>query len=304
VEFVIDQTNKKVIKCKAHDVTFLRWGVKNNVGIVDRAFISSEWPSPSKELLTDLPVIDPLNPDEIFKTHKKGTNFIYPIVSLTPTHLYYPDPAWCADDIADWIESSLLTPIFHQSLLENAATVSFVIYVHDDFWAQRFPDWDQKTAKQKIDAKKSTIDSITASLSGAEKAGKFIVSGYVYDDQGNELKGIKIEAVKQELHDQAFVMSNAQADSEISYALGYDPSLMGHGMPGGKELSGSGSEKMRSLQNKQMMMSADRVYTVQALNFVSRYNKWGVKFGYLDNTPTTLDENKDGLKSNNESNAD
>lgn len=302
VEFVVDQINHKILKCKVHDVSFVRWGYKNESGIVDKAFLSSEWPSPSTALMADLPAINPLDPDAIFKSNKNKTNFIYPMVSLTPTRLYYPHPAWCSDDIADWIESSLLTPIFHQSLLENAATVSFTLYFHDQFWPQRYPDWENMDAKAKTAAKKATIDSVTASLSGAEKAGKFIVSGYVFDDQGNEIKGLKIEAVKQELHDQAFMMSNAQADSEIAYALGFDPSLMGHGMPGGKELSGSGSEKMRSLQNRQLLMAGDRVFTLNFLNFVSKYNKWGVKFGYLDNTPTTLDKSQDGLTPKQESN--
>ena len=35
----------------------------------------------------------------------------------------------------------------------------------------------------------------------------------------------------------------------------------------------------------------------------SRYNKWGVEFWYNDATPTTLDENKDGLKQNTQGNA-
>ena len=302
VEFVVDQTNKKILKVKVHDAILVRWGDKNDKGIIEKAFLSANWPSPKEDQVKDLPVVDPLNPEESIEAANKETNFIYPVMNLTPTRMYYPHPAWASEDIMSWLVTSLLTPVFHQSLLENILVTPTVIYINDSFWEQRFHDWNEKT-DLKTKRKEETFKAIQDTLSGAAKAGKFITAGYSYDDQSNEIKGIKIEPLKQEIPDKAFLYTNAQADSEFAFALGYDPSLMGHGMPGGKELSGSGSEKMRSLQNRQLLMALDRTVSLQFLNFVSRYNKWGVEFWYNDATPTTLDENKDGLKSNSQNNA-
>jgi hypothetical protein len=295
VEFIADTVAHKIIKVKVHDATMVRWGDKNEAGVIDKAYLSANWPIPTDKQYAVLPVVDPLNPEESIEANKSKTNFIYPVMNLTPTHMYYPRAAWTSEDIMNWLVVSCLTPVFHQSLLENILVTPTIIYIHEDFWSQRYPDWDDKPNEKKA-RKKETFDTIEGALSGASKAGKFITGGYTYDDHGNEIKGIKIEAVKQEIPDKAFIYTNAQADSEFSFALGYDPSLMGQGMPGGKELSGSGSEKMRSLQNRQILMALDRVVTLQFLNFVARYNKWDGEFFFMDNTPTTLDENKDGLK--------
>lgn len=295
VEFTVDHTNKKIIKVKVHDAAMVRWGDKNAAGVIDRAYLSANWPFPKTGEYAELPVVDPLDPEASLEANKSKTNFIYPVILITPTQFYYPHVAWQSDDMLEWLLVSQLTPVFHQSLLNNLVVTPTVIYINDAFWPQRYADWDDVDAKEKIARKKATFASIEGSLSGAEKAGKFITSGYVYDDQGNEIKGIKIETVDQKLPDQAFLMSNAQADSEFHYTMGGDPSLSGHGMPGGKELSGSGSEKMRSLQNRQILASLDRVVSTQFLNFAARYMGWEGEFGYLDELPTTLDVNKDGI---------
>jgi hypothetical protein len=294
IEFTIDQANKKIIKVKVHDASLIRWGDKNEAGIIDKAYLSANWPSPAKDKVKELTALDPLDPEGSLDKNPRETNFIYPVVILTPLKMYYPEPAWAADDMIKWLTVSLMTPEFHQSLLENILVTPTVIYINEDFWSQRYTDWAEKKNEQQA-RKKETFDAIEASLSGSAKAGKFITSGFAYDDNGKEIKGIMFEPLKMEIPDKAFLMSNAQADSEFHYTLGGDPSLSGHGMPGGKELSGSGSEKMRSLQNRQILASLDRAVTLQFLNFVARYHGWDGEFGYLDIQPTTLDENKDGL---------
>jgi len=300
VEVVIDRTNKQIVKAKAQDMVYCRWGDKNEKGIVDKCFLSAKFPYNYTKDIKELPVIDPLNVEEsIKKAGKNVTNFIYPVKELTPGHMYYPQCYWASDNSMNWIEVSCLTPVFYKALMQNILTITMVVYIHNDFWSQRYHDWEEKKDLQ-TKRKEDTIKSIEDSLAGSEKAGKFIAAGYYFDEEGNEVKGIKIESIENKINDKAFLMTTATANLELAMAWGYDPSLMGQGIPGGKELSGSGSDKMRGLQNKQIMLACDRAVTLDFMNFVSAYNGWKYEWDYLDRIPTTLDENKDGLKSKKE----
>lgn len=295
IEVVVDRARHKIIKVKAHDMLNVRWGDNNDSGIVERAVISSHWPYPKKDQISVLPVIDPLDAVAFIESRQKTTNFIYRIAELTPGNMFYPLPSWATENSMNWLEVSLYIPIFQKALLKNMVTLKYVIYIHDSFWPQRYPDWDAEPDK-KTERQEETIKSIEDVLAGADKAGKFIASGYLFDDQGNEIKSIKVEEIKNEINDKAFLVTSDEANSQLMYAWGYDPTFAGHGKAGTSNLSGSGSDKMRGMQNRQIMLACDRVDTLDFMEFVSQYNGWDYSWSYEDVIPTTLDKSKDGIQ--------
>jgi hypothetical protein len=150
--------------------------------------------------------------------------------------------------------------------------------------------------KLQTQRKQEVKDEFEKVLSGADKAGKFIQAGYVFDEDGNKIEGVYITPIEQTVNEKAFLMTGSQATSELSYYFGYDSSLMNHGIPGGKNLSGSGSEKMRSLQNRQILVASDREVTLDLMNTISDINGWDVEWEFKDVRSTTLDVSDDGFE--------
>jgi len=87
------------------------------------------------------------------------------------------------------------------------------------------------------------IDGINESLVGNNNAAKSIQSMMFMDDKGVQVSALKITSVDDKLKDGIYLPEAEAANSEILFAIGVDPSLIGAGIPGGKLGAGSGSDK-------------------------------------------------------------
>ncbi len=295
VEFTVDQVNKKVLKVKVHDAMNVRWFDKNEDGLIEKAALSAHFPNLGDHEKKDVWVVDPLNVEESIQRHKKSTNFIYPVMRSTPGRMYYPEPKWFSIISSKWLDVSLQVPLHQLALLQNSSTIKYKITIHKDFWKSRYDDWDEKENLQ-LTRKEDTIKELKDALTGSDKAGKMIITGKIWDEDASQfVDGMDITSIADLINDKAYLMTGAASNSEILFDMAMDPATIGHSIPGGKDLSGSGSDKLRAMQGKQALLPADRIFTLDFMQFVSDYNGWDAKWAFRDITMTTLDKDPDGM---------
>ena len=89
------------------------------------------------------------------------------------------------------------------------------------------------------------------------------------------------------------------ANSEVLFALGVDPSLIGAGIPGGKLGAGSGSDKREAFTILSALFKTNRETTLEVYDFIAQYNGWdtSIRAAFENTILTTLDANPTGSKS-------
>jgi hypothetical protein len=132
------------------------------------------------------------------------------------------------------------------------------------------------------------------------RSGRSIISPFFRDTSGKEIKGIQVEEIPQNQSNGEFLLDASAGNSEILFPMGVDPSLLGAGIPGGKNLSGSGSDKREAYTILCTRMPKKRIRTVRPFEVVQEWNGWNPALvAKLPNLNlTTLDKNKDGQEKN------
>jgi len=110
------------------------------------------------------------------------------------------------------------------------------------------------------------------------------------------VSAVKVTAIDDKLKDGSYLPEAEAANSEVLFALGTDPSLIGAGIPGGKMGSGSGSDKRIAFNLLQSFMKSNRDVTISIIEFIAYYNKWesDLKYGFENVVLETLDKNPTG----------
>jgi len=83
------------------------------------------------------------------------------------------------------------------------------------------------------------------------------------------------------------------ANSEILFALGVDPCLIGAGIPGGKLGAGSGADKREAFWMLNAEMGVYRQISLEPLYFIRDFNGWDpeIQFDYVTvDTSQTQDQ--------------
>lgn len=289
-------TNKgkdKIVEMEVLDPCFTRLGKRNKKGRIESVYFSYKFPnSPKESEYIDYPVFDP---DEPTKHKEFVLNIFYP----TFGKVYYPEPDYFSVFRNGWVEIAISVAEFIKTIYELAATIKYHIKIPWIYFEKRFPgfaEFDEKKKDKCIDKVMTEMDKW---LFGKENAHKTFVSFFGRDDSGNVIDSFEIISINDYLRKDADLPNNAAANSEILFAFGIDPSLIGFGIPGGKELSGSGSDKRVSLTIKQGLALRERSYSLQLINFVAWFNKLpveGLEPIVTDIEPTTLNENQSGTK--------
>ena len=95
--------------------------------------------------------------------------------------------------------------------------------------------------------------------------------------------GWKIEVIDNKLNNTAYLPDSQAANSEILFAIGVDPCLIGAGNPGEAIGAGSGSDKREAYWMLNADMGTDRSVSLAPLYFIRDFNKWdpAIQFDYV-----------------------
>jgi hypothetical protein len=287
-EVLLDDQGK-VASIKLLDTPRCRFAKRNTNGdITHVAFNVHENVNESK--VKWIPIYDPKNP-------RKFNRFVYPIMYRTLGKIYYPEPNYYATFRAGWADVAISVAKFMKNVYINAMSLKYHLKIPLSSLKAKYKDWDELKMEDQLTKIQEFKELMDTHLAEAENAGKSVYS--VFDDS-NDFETVQIEPIKSYLDSTKELPNNLAANSEMLFAAGTDPALVGLNNPGGGDLNGSGgSDKRESRKSKQGNLKRERAVSLQLLNLIAYLNGYDEDIypTYLDtDTSQTMDENPTGKK--------
>ena len=217
----------------------------------------------------------------------------------TPGMIYYARAWWLGLFKENgWMDVSASVSKIVSAMQKNQMALKYIIAIPEAYFIIRYPEWttfESAQRQEKIDAK---VKELNDYLSGVDNVFKSIA--YVFKE--NEITGagigkIEIIAVDDKAKTGTWVPDSYAADAQIVQGLGMDPSQIGLAPQGGSMGAGSGSDKMQSFNQLTLLNTTDQRIVLEPLNFISKYNNWGLTCMVKHTNLTTQDANRTGVGS-------
>ena len=235
---------------------------------------------------------------EAFFARLQGRKFAWHTRFPTPGIIYYARAWWLGlFREGGWMDVSAQVPKIVSAMQKNQIALKYIISIPETYFIIRYPDWttfDNAQRQAIIDAK---IKDLNTYLAGVDNVFKSVA--YVFKE--NEITGapmgkIEITPVDDKAKNGVWVPDSFAADAQIVQGLGMDPSQIGLAPEGGKMGAGSGSDKMQSFNQMTLLNTPDQRLVLEPLNFISRYNGWGLTCLVKHTHLTTQDNSRTGVE--------
>lgn len=303
LEFILNKGKDKINKVFIKDPAYCRVSKMNDQGKIQFLFYSAQWertPSEENRTLVKIPMYDPQKYNG--SSYADG-QFAYPVYYKTFGKSYYQLAIWNSVRVNKWMDIANKVPVLKSAIMKNQMTIKYHIQIPDDYFLKRYPSSDY-TKEQREDAREKVLNEMNAFLADVENSGKAFVTFAFYSKVKQDyLNGWKIEVIDNKVQDSAYLPDSQAANSEILFAIGVDPCLIGAGLPGGKLGAGSGSDKREAYWMLNADMGPDRMISLEPLYFIRDFNGWDptIKFDYVvvdtsqtqNQHPTKINKNVD-----------
>lgn len=304
-EYLLSPDYSKIISVKRHPTCNTRFQVPNEKsGIIENLIINSDWEKRKKEYDVVIPCFDQFHSVEELKEEvkrRKIHKFIIPAMDHLSFESVYPSVGWHSSFKNGWLDVVLSIPEFKKFMFENQLNFKYLIHLADDYFAHIYKDkWQDFTPEEMEEKRNELLDKIDEKLSTNKNAGKSLISPFFRDKNTGELiKGVQIESIKQDQSNGDFLLDASAGNSEILFPMGVDPCLLGAGIPGGKNQSGSGSDKREAYTILCSRLPAKHAVTLEIFLTIRDWNGWDpTLIGKFPNVQlTTLDKNPTGQSS-------
>jgi hypothetical protein len=306
-EYILSNNFEKINRVKRHRTAWCRFEIMDDKsGLVENVYISEKFGkesvSPDSEYVSVVPLIDSYwSAEEVreYCRQNKIYKFIRPVFYPLIDEAYYPEAEWHAIVKNGWLDVANSVPEYKKNIFLNQVSIKYHIEVDERYFETVYDsDWREYSVDKRKEIRQDLIDGINESLVGNKNAAKSIQSMMFIDDKGLQTSAIKITTVDDKLKDGSYLPEAEAANSEILFALGVDPSLIGAGIPGGKLGAGSGSDKNNAYNILQALKKTDRETTLETWDFIADYNGYDPKIRgqFENNVMTTLDKNPTGTQ--------
>ncbi|MEQ3501139.1 hypothetical protein ABMY20_15395 [Tenacibaculum sp. SSH1-16] len=301
-EYLLSPDKSKVISVKRHQSAYCRLSIPDQkTGLINYVYINSDWENYDEDLTEKVQFFSPEVSVEEAREYCKKKNiekFIIPVIAPLTNEKNYPVVKWHSSFRNGWVDVVLSVPEFKKYMFENQINLKHLVYVADDFFSHKYgqniwQEFDEKTREEK---RVELVGKIDEHLSGNKASGRSLVSPYFRDGNGNLIKGIEVVPIDDKIKDGNFLPDAASGNSQILFSMGVDPCLLGAGIPGGKNLSGSGSDKREAYTILCSRMPIRRARTLEIFTRIRDWNGWNENLiGKFPNINlTTLDKNPNG----------
>lgn len=301
VEYLLSPNYEKIISVKRYKSADCRLGVPDEKsGFVKFVYINTDWEEAKEEFTQKVPFLSPDIPSEMMKIYckeKRIDKFIVPVIDTLSTEKIYPKVKWHSSFRNGWVDVVLSVPSFKKYMFENQLNVKHIVYIADDYFAHIHREkWQEFSATEKEELRRKLVDKIDETMSGNQSAGRSLIAPYFRDQNGNLIKGIEVLPIDDKIKDGNFLPDASAGNSEILFPMGVDPCLLGAGIPGGKGLNGSGSDKREAYTILSTRMPIRRIHTLEIFDRIRDWNGWDeTLYGRFPNINlTTLDKNPNG----------
>lgn len=251
---------------------------------------------PTQAQITWLPLYRWYEHEEFF-AKLRGRKFVWASFMPMPGMFYYPEQPWIGlFSDKGWLDVSANVPRIVSAMQVNQINLKYLINVSVEYFKIRHRDWDMYTAEQQ----KKEFDAFSAKieqhLSGTDNAFKSITVMFEEDPMTGNRRGlIEVVSVDDKTKVGTWIPDSSTADAQIVQGLGLHPSQVGLAPEGGKMGAGSGSDQRESFNTAISLNTPEQDIILEALNFVSDYNGWGVRFLVDHTTHTTTNNKEDGM---------
>jgi len=302
-EFILNKAGNAVASLYHKEAEFSRFGTIKDKSIIDIKY-NSDWSNATNASPIPFLMRRDRYTTKILEKFKSGKKFaIHSSLPSPGSTLYAKPPHIGLVGLKGWLDYANSIPKLMNAINDNAMMLKYHIQIPITYWPSRFKDWDTLDPKKQLELMNAEFDKMDEFLKGKDKAGSSFITHFAVDQlTGKETVGWKITALDDHLKRDQFLTSVQEADVQISRALGMDVSLAGIQPAGGKMGSGSGSDKRTAFTNTISMSHAEQMIIMEPLELVKTINGWdpNIRFVFEHDIPTTLNENKDGVKSSEE----
>lgn len=300
-EYLLSPNGDKIISVRRIKTADVRFEVPDKNGIINNIGVNTDWENYKEENTTVIPCFNaniPLDEIKEYVKQKKIFRFTIPAIDTLLVEKTYPSVGWHASFKNGWVDVVLALPEFKKKMFEQQLNVKYLIHVSDEYFQHMYPEtWETFDDIEKQKKRKELVDLIDSELRGNKGAGKSIVSPFFESrDNGQLIKGIQIDEIPQTQSNGDFLLDGSAANYEILTPMGVDPCLINGGAFGGKNMSGSGSDKREAWTILCAKFPIKQIRTLQIFENIKYWNSWDpTLFGKFPNINlTTLDKNKDG----------
>lgn len=299
-EHVISVNGESIARVKRHQAAHCRFAKMDASGTIPYVFVNTDWSAAKKEFSTPIVFFDkdkltPLEIKEICK--EKGiTNFCTASKYAFIDENYYPKAGWHAVDRNGWMDVANSVPELKQALFENQMHFKYIVYISDYYFESYYKEeWDDFDAEKRQKMREDLAETIDEHMSGNKASGRSLVSP-IFEDNGKFVEGIKVDVIDNKLKDGSYLPDASAANSEILFAIGVNPAIIGAGTPGGSNLGGSGSNIREAYTVLSASLVPKRIYVSDDWLFWRAFNNWDKSLiGMFSGVNlTTLDKNPNG----------
>jgi hypothetical protein len=306
-EYIVSENFQTINKVRRQKTAWCRFSLPNKENnLVEYVYISEKFGKESvattSEYVEEVPLIDSYWSTDQVKQYCKDNNikkFIRPVFYPLIDEAFYPKSEWHAVVESGWLDVANSVPALKKALFNNQMTIKYLVEIHEMYFEKIYMEnWIKFTPDERKSIRNAVIDTINESLSGNDNAGKAIQSMKFLVD-GKEISAITITEIDDKLKDGSYLPEAEAANSEVLFALGVDPSLIGAGIPGGKLGAGSGSDKREAFTILSALFKTNRETTLEVYDFIAQYNGWDttIRAAFENTILTTLDSNPTGSQS-------
>ena len=324
-EMIFDKAGEKIAALIHQESADCRFKQMNDNGEIDTVFISKLWgmtkdqfvkfdpkktvggllntqmpTSVDNKFVKQLRCCDLYFPmDSVRKIQKdKIQSFIFPVNYPSPNKTYYQLASWDGCRRGGWIEISAKIPEMLKMLYQNAFNIRYHIEIPETYFENRFGkgEWGKLDKDARKKARKEVLEAMDKFLAGSENAYKTFTSYFEVDNvTKTEFGRIKITPVEAKNNTDKDLLLSGTANSEIMFAMGVNPNILGAGKPGGVYSSNQGGSNIREGKlEHDSTLHLERQLALEPLNFIKRWNGWpeDLEFRFKDTVLTTLDTGK------------
>jgi hypothetical protein len=305
-EYILSENFQTINRVKRQKAAWCRFEMMNEEnGLVEHVYISEKFGKGgsvdlTSEFVEKIPLIDSyLSADEVREYCKinRIKKFIRPVFYPLIDEAYYPESEWHAVLKSGWLDVANSVPALKKALFANQMTIKFLIEIDEEYYKNVYAEeWAKMKVEERKKIRQDLVDSINSGLVGNDKAGKSIQAMKYTNAKGDQVSAITITAIDDKLKEGIYLPEAEAANSEVLFALGVDPSLIGAGIPGGKLGAGSGSDKNAAFNILNALFKTNRETTLEIFEFIQDYNNYDetIQSGFENTVLTTLDKNPTG----------
>jgi hypothetical protein len=287
---MLNKSRDKIATFQRDDVVEMRYQkMDEKTGKINQIYLSASWDkvgtNPNDNRIIPIQLLNPSGPlkhlrelVDSTKINEFAMTFRYP----SWNRKYYSQPLWYA--AKKWVDIAKGVPEMKAQMFANNVRPKFMVVISERYWERviveenkAFHDYTEKEIAEK---KQRIYDEIDQYLAGNENAYKTVFCDGYIDPNGTMHPEIDIKPIQDTTQSGELLPDSAAANSEIAFAMLFNPAIIGANMPSGPYTNSEGGSNVREASLIQVIIhEMERQHIRSFFNVIKKFNGWDKRFG-------------------------